>query len=368
MQFPEQTSLLVGGWSYTNGNGAYSVTPTNRDSFLKHLQERFVNAPWAQPSVMMNFTMDNTTKSVILNTREMDDWLAQWPNAAEYCVFLNVRPSIHDVKFDAPEFETMAAAWITAWVEYWKSKGIEPERINLLVSDEPGLDFDLAPTFAWCRAIRKSQPKLKLWVDPVYTDLSKAPNEVFELNDVICPNRPQWLQHRTAFDSFYLDWREKGKTLQLYSCSGPVRLLDPYSYFRLQAWECARIGGTGSFFWAFGDGAGMSSWNEYQSPRTLFTPLFIDPADPVVVGGKQMEAIREGTEDFETIRMLQQRIERHKAEGKPVAEAEAVLKEAMDAVLFAEGVASIHWKDAKDRSVADHARLQILKMIQRMDE
>ncbi len=366
MQFPEKTSLLVGGWSYTNGNGAYSVNPKNRDSFLRHLQEHFVNAPWARPSVVMNFEYDKTNNSVTLNTKEFDDWHAQWPNAREYCIFLSVPPTIKGIKHDVPEFDAAVAAWITAWVEHWKSKGIEPERFNLLVSDEPGLDFDLAPTFAWGKAIRKAQPKLKLWVDPVYTDLKKAPTEIFERNDVICPNRPQWLQNRKGFDAFYLDWQKKDKKLQLYSCSGPVRLLDPYAYFRLQAWDVARIHGTGSFFWAFGDGGGASSWNEYLAPRTMYTPLFIDPNDPNVVGAKQMEAMREGIEDFETIQMLRNLIARRKTEGKPTDAAETVLKESLESVFAAEGVDRIFWKDAKDRSVADKARIRILETIKNL--
>ncbi len=368
MPFPDKTSLLVGGWSYTDGNGAYSVNPTNRESFLKHLREHFVNAPWARPSVVMGFEYNKTDNSVTIDTKEFDDWLAQWADAKEYCIFLSVPPTIKGIKHDAPEFDAAVAAWINAWVAHWKTKGIEPERFNLLVSDEPGLDFDLAPTFAWAKAIRQAQPKLKLWVDPVYTDLSKAPNEVFERNDVVCPNRPQWLQNRKGFDAFYFDWQTKGKTLQLYSCSGPVRLLDPYAYFRLQAWEVARIGGTGSFFWAFGDGGGASSWNEYSSPRTMYTPLFVDPKDPNVVAGKQMEAMREGVEDFETIKMLQNLIAKRKEEGKSTESAETVLQESIESVLYAEGAETIFWKDAKDRTAADKARVRILEAITSLSE
>ncbi len=368
MRFPEKTSLLLGGWSYTDGEGAYSINPKNRDSFLKHLQERFVNAPWARPLVVMSFEIDKATKTVTLDTKEMDAWLKQWPTAREYCIFLSVPATIKDVKHDAPEFEALVGAWTNAWVKHWREKGIEPDRINLLVADEPGLDFDLSPMYAWARAIRKAEPRLRLWTDPVYKDPTKAPTEIFEVNDVICPNRPQWLENRAGFDTFYFDWQRKGKTLQLYSCSGPVRLLDPYSYFRLQPWECARIDGTGSFYWAFGDGAGFSSWNEYAATRDMYTPLFIDPAEPTVIAGKQMEAIREGIEDYETIRMLQEAIKRRKAKGKPTAEAETVLRESIESVLYAEGADKIFWKEPKDRTLADQARVRILEAIRQLEE
>ncbi|MCL2622104.1 MAG: discoidin domain-containing protein [Planctomycetaceae bacterium] len=363
LEFPKQTSLLLGGWSYTSADGAYSVNPKNRESFLKHLQERFVNAPWSQRHVLMSF--DVVDSKIHLNTKLMDDWLAQWPNAKEYCFFLSDEASFKGIRYDSLEFEAMIAAWITAWAEYWKSKGIEPQQINLCFRDEPGLhpDYDLSASFAWSRAIRKAQPKIKIWTDPVYTDLSSAPKEVFELSDVLCPLRPMWLDDKEQYATFYRDWQQRGKTLQFYSCSGPARLLDPYSYYRLQAWHCAEIGATGSFFWAFGDAGGQSSWNEYLLARNMYTPLFIDPDSETVVAGKQMEAIRESVEDFETIQMLCRLIEQRKAEGKSVVEEEAVLKESLNTVLRSPGVDRLNWEDAKDRTIADQVRFRIIETI-----
>jgi hypothetical protein len=363
IKFPEKTSLLVGGWSYTNGNGRYSVTLKNRPEFLKHLQERFVNAPWASSSVLFSFTIDKDLKNITLNTKEMDDWFVQWSNAQEY-FFVSGGFSIKEYKLDSPQFEQVVGLWISAWVKHWRSKGIEPERINLLVLDEPGYNLNVAPLLAWAKAIHKAEPKIKIWEDPTYTtNLSKAPKEIFELSDVLCPQRPQWLSNKTLFDTFYLDWQKKGKTLQLYSCSGPARLLDPYSYYRLQAWHCAKIGATGSFFWAFGDATGHSSWNEYNFTRPSYTPLFLDPKSETVVGGKQMEAIREGTEDFETIKMFRDLIAKRKAENKPIGNAETRLQEFIDTVLNANGVDAIYWKEPKDRTIADTVRVRILEEI-----
>ena len=91
--------------------------------------------------------------------------------------------------------------------------------------------------------------------------------------------------------------------------------MDPYSYYRLQAWHCWQIGGTGSFFWAFGDNSGSSSWNEYLAAHNgPFTPLFLDAE--TVVAGKQMEAIRESVEDFEYFVMLRRATDRAKAAGR----------------------------------------------------
>ncbi|MDR2117358.1 MAG: hypothetical protein LBP87_13355, partial [Planctomycetaceae bacterium] len=369
VKFPEKPSLLVGGWSYTNGNARYSVTPKNRPEFLKHLQERFVNAPWATSSTIFSFTIDKDLKKVTLNTKEMDDWLAQWSDAQEYYIFLNGGSSIKEYKLDSPQFEQVVGLWISAWVKHWRSKGIEPERINLLILDEPKNDFNITLPFSvWAKAIRRAEPKVKIWEDPISFKSSAALKEIFELSDVLCPRLNLRLNNKAIFDAFYLDWQKKGKILQLYSCSGPARLLDPYSYYRLQAWHCAKIGATGSFFWALGDAGGYSSWNEYEVRRSLYTPLFLDPKSETVVGGKQMEAIREGTEDFETIKILRNLIEKRKAENKPIGNAETVLRESIDTVLNAKGVDALYWKDHKIRTIADTVRVQILEEIVKLNQ
>ena len=46
-RFPQQTTLWLGGWSYTDGKGHQGVTQANRTAFIQHLREHFVNCPWA---------------------------------------------------------------------------------------------------------------------------------------------------------------------------------------------------------------------------------------------------------------------------------------------------------------------------------
>jgi len=177
-----------------------------------------------------------------------------------------------------------------------------------LIRDEPheGSD-DVEPIVGWARAIKAAEPSVLIWEDPTYRDPTKAPAEMFEVCDVLCPNRAMWLGRAKLFEPFYLDQKRKGKELQSYSCSGPARMLDPYSYYRLQAWHCWHFGATGSFFWAFGDNSGSSSWNEYFTQSGPYTPLFLD--DETVTPGKQMEAIRESVEDYECFVMLRKAVE-----------------------------------------------------------
>ena len=203
-----------------------------------------------------------------------------------------------------------------------------------------------------------------IWEDPTYRDPTKAPPELFAVADVLCPNRPMWLAQGEPFARFYLDQKLQGRELQFYSCSGPARLLDPYSYYRLQAWHGWQVGATGSFFWAFGDNSGASSWNPYLAKAGPYTPLFLD--EKTVTAGKHMEAIRESVEDYEYLVMLRKAVEQAKAAGRSdaaVSEAETLLKTAADEVLHAEGADRLRWHESKDRTVADRGRIRILEVL-----
>ena len=372
LDFPKRTTLWLGGWSYTNGGGTYGMTPRNRDAFLTHLQEHFVNAPWASSSVLRSYEFDPDDPTKIrLDTRQLDDWVQAWPDAKAYLVFLSVahysgalRTSLGGAEIGSAEFNQRVGTWISAWVRHLRSKGITPDRLGLLIHDEPHEGSDITPMLAWARAIQAAEPDVIVWEDPTYRNPAGAPAELFEVCDVLCPNRPMWLDGGEPFAAFYRGQRERGRTLQFYSCSGPAKLLDPYSYYRLQAWHCWDVGGTGSFFWAFGDNSGASSWNEYFAKSGPYTPLFLD--DTSVTAGKHMEAIRESVEDYEYLVMLRRAVEEAQRDGRldgAIARAEKVLETATDTVLHTDGAARLRWHEPKDRTVADQMRVRILEVL-----
>jgi len=363
-EFPRKTTLWLGGWSYTNDGGMYGVTRQNRDAFLAHLRERFVNAPWATAGVMMKFDVAGDPPEVKLDTRSFDDWIDQWPEAGRYMVFLSVPDACRGAKMGTPEFDRRVGAWISAWVAHLKGRGIAPDRLGLLLRDEPHEGSDVEPIVAWGRAIRAAEPEVLIWEDPTYRNPAKAPPELFEVCDVLCPNRPMWLAHREPFERFYLDQKARGKELQSYSCSGPARLLDPYSYYRLQAWHCWHYGATGSFFWALGDNSGSSSWNEYFARSGPYTPLLVD--DETVTAGKQMEAIRESVEDYEYFVLLRNAVEQARSAGRAdaaVRRAESLLAGAAESVLAAPGADAMRWHEPKDRTRADAVRVELLEAL-----
>jgi hypothetical protein len=221
---------------------------------------------------------------------------------------------------------------------------------------------------AWSRLIKKAEPKLLHWTDPIYqSPATEAPLEFFKEFDILCPNRPMCLYDPDGYGKFFKKRGEEGQTLHFYSCAGPVRDLDTYSYYRLQAWHCFEVDAKGNFFWAFGDNGFASSWNEYLAKNGTYSPLFID-SDSVTLG-KRMEAVREGVEDYETLVMLKKAIanaEKTAADAKLIAEAKSLLKSAAPTVLNAPDADKVQISDKKDRTIADQVRVKLLKMLERL--
>ena len=364
--FPARPTLHFGGWDYTNGTGNRGVNLENMEQVIAHCLEHFVDSPWATSAVMPYGEYDETgAMTTEPSTAAFDEWMARWPDAANYMVFSAVDSKIHTFTQGTPEFNKAVGEWTVFWAKYMESKGKKPEQLALLIIDEPHQAEQDETILFWAKAIRGMDTGIRIWEDPIYRgDMTKANQEMIATCHVLCPNRPMFLDGPESYRQYFVDRRNEGITLEFYSCSGPVRLLDPYAYHRLQAWECWKYEAEATYFWALGDTGGGSSWNEYIAPGTDYCPFFLEPAS--VTPGKHMESIRESIEDFEYLVMLRDAIAKAEAAGKPaelVGKAKALLDELPDRVLEASREGTLSWKEPRDRDFADRARLEILEML-----
>jgi hypothetical protein len=367
--FPSQPTLHLGGWDYTDRERCYEVTPENRGAFIRHLREHFVDSPWAQSPVLAHGKHDRDGRMVQPpNPAEFRTWLDRWPGARNYLVFANVGESFVGFRMGSAAFTQAVADWITWWVGQLRQWNIQPGQLGLLLVDEPRAPEHDRIVIEYARIIRAAQPEVIIWEDPIWEDPFKAAPELFELSHVLCPNLPMWISRGPTFTDFYRKQRQGGRRLWFYSCSGPGRLLDPYSYHRLQPWFCWKHGAEGEGFWAFGDSNGASSWNEYGAQIGAFTPLFLDTKS--VTPGKHMEAVREGVEDYEYLRLLRDRLEaleKKEVQGDAVTSARRLLDSAADRVIGSMTSSSlVYWKEAKDRTIADQVRVEILDALTRL--
>jgi hypothetical protein len=297
-----------------------------------------------------------------------DEWVERWRGAPYRGVFADVGGSFAGEPMGTPRFDRMVGAWATAWVRHAAAQGIKPGQIMLLLVDEARADEHDRIVIAWARALHAAQPDLVVWNDPIHADPKKVDPEFYTVTDVLCPNTSLFLRSGKPYQDFFVARQQAGCELWFYSCSGPSKLLDPASYYRGQFWMNLEYGGKGSCYWAFGDDAG-DSWKAYVQPRPCYSPLFLTRT--TVTDAKQMEAIREGAEDYEYFVMLRARVaelERQGVQSAPLAEAKALLATGPRQAVAIMGADKQEWTVPKDRTVMDRVRLRALDLLEQLSK
>jgi hypothetical protein len=362
-RFPDRPTLHLGGWDYTDQDNRYQVTPKNRQALIQHLNDHFVDSPWATSRILSRGKYDRNGNWIQEpDPQYFQKWIKRWPSARNYCVFASVGNSFAGFKIQTRPFQNAVKNWVTWWVKKLRQWNIQPHQLNILLVDEPHTHEQDDTIIAYADVIQKAAPDVVIWEDPTWREPWKARPQLFELSDVLCPNLTMLIGRGKKFAEFYVRQRQAGRTLWFYSCSGPGKLLDPYSYHRLQHWFCFKYRAKGSGFWAFGDSNGASSWNEYLTLRGAYTPVFLESSS--VTAGKHMEAIREGIEDYEYLVMLKKQIAELQKQGRTnaiIKKAKDLLANAAERVVNDQTPQKLNWHQPKDRSVADTVRIEILE-------
>lgn len=364
--FPDQPTLHLGGWDYTDSDASYDITPENRDEVIGYLREHFVDTPWGRSSVLP-FEKCGANDLCQFDTTSFDLWMERWPNARQYCVFMSVGTELGSSKMGTPEFETKVKRWIAFWAKHIESRGLKPQQFALLLVDEPRTLEQDEIVFQWAKAIHAAGTGIKIWEDPLHEDPSRVNQEMFALCDVLSPERWMLISGPHKYGEYFLQRSKQNRELALYSCRALSHELDPYTYYRLQSWSCWEYGARSSYFWSFADAGGGSSWNQYGiSKVSNYVPFFIDSS--TVTTGKHMEAIREGIEDYEYLVILRDSIakaEKHNCPEDILREARELLVNSPIQVCRAQGMDSRLWSDnrEKDRQLADTFRIKILESL-----
>jgi hypothetical protein len=350
VEMPDTFSVYIGGWEYPWA-GTYQVTEQNLDPFLGVLKEYGVNTTWAaNPFPYGNYDAEGNLVTPPARTLA-DEWLERWPDAALYCpVLFEILP------MDEPLREKKYAAWAKDWSVYMQGKGVSPDRFAMLVRDEPTTEAELQIILETGRAIKQGEPRFKIWNDIHYPNPLEAPpvlGEVMrEACDIQCFNTQHFVAAPDETLQFMKQQSREGLQWWSYTGGGSHRLSDPYVAWRLRFWLSYDLGLTGAHFWAFGDGNGGFSWNEYFNTGPTRSPLYLAPDG--ITPGKAMEAMREGAQDYELLKML----ERQGGEA-----AVRALRRDVQRVLAVHTDELWLWKAPKDRSLADEVRIQVLRQL-----
>lgn len=371
LDFPDRPSLQLGGWDYTNKLAVLDCTPENREDLIAYLKQYYVDTPWATGDVMPQGMFD--AKGNMIRPPSVDRfyrWFQSWPNARSYSVFLNVKARFGEFDMGTPSFNRALANWIDFWAHKIGDWGIAARQLNLLLVDEPHNEVQSDRIIQYARIIRLAQPNVVIWENPIWQKPWEAPPELFENIDELSLNLQMWVAQGKKYKRFYDKLKASGATISLYSAKSNGRLLDPYAYHRLQHWFCWTLGAKSSAFWSFSDSGGASPWNEYTTKTGAYTPFFLDKFK--VVSGKHMEAIREGMEDYEYIRMLNDRVTtlwRSGSTHKALAGALAILNQSVsETTNRIKTTDHFLWTDNKDRNRADEIRVEILDKLLELEE
>lgn len=354
---PAERALSLGGWDYTDGPGR-GITDDNLDDTVDFLRRYGIDSPWATSRVMP-FGRHDATGAMVEppDTAAMDAWLDRWPGARWYCVFNSFGTPLGD-----EAGRRRVSDWIEFWVGHLEQRGIDAGQLCLLLADEPRDEESAALVVTYAEVIGEAAPEVVIWNDPIFTAPREAPAALLETSTVLCPNRVQWLANPAEFDAVYSAQREAGRRLALYSCSGPIRALDPYAYLLRQAWEAFRIGAEQSFFWAFCDSGAGDAWLELGTGRTCFSPQFLGPDGNVT--SKQMEAIRESQQDYQYLVMLREALAAGRGDAAWRRAAADLLETGPRRVLGEPDPRSIEWHEPKDRGTAERVRLEVLRLLE----
>jgi hypothetical protein len=374
LTFPNTPTLHVGGWDYifsTTWN-EYSVTNQNRNAILQTLSAHFVDTTWAEPSVIPTgtYNADGSMKTPPSMTA-FNNWIALWPNARNYFSFIESQTTFAGFNINTPAWNNAVSAWIKWWTNHLPSN----ISLGILIVDEPYTQAQDDIIISYANVIKAAAPQVKIFEDVAWSDPTQADPALFNVSNILSPQVINWIDGGQPYADFYANQKNQGHDLWLYSAQGPTRTFDPYTYYLAQEWLAWKNGALGTEFWAFTDVNGSynggNSWNEYTLTSGLsYTPLFIDSTS--VTLGKHMEAIREGVEDYEYLRMLRDETAQLTVLGVQnsiLTSSEVLLTNAPDLMLA--GMNSTTWplwSAVKDRTVEDQLRVEILDALSQLNQ
>ncbi len=240
-QFP-RPPLSVFCWDYVGDTVSYAPNVTDLDGLAENLRSHYVDAPWAQsgsvPWPDEGAIDEEGHLTQPLDFGALDRWFDRFPDARFYCMFPNMLGGYrlrNGLELGTQRWQTAMGEWITAIVEHAQARDIEPERLCLLLVDEPHSDKNEQLIIDCAQALKQAQPRITVFEDPVRPDPTQALQEMYEVSDILCPNLPRLMTGGQRAIEFYQQLQRAGKRLFIYQCSGPHKLLDPYTYHRLES-------------------------------------------------------------------------------------------------------------------------------------
>lgn len=356
-------------WEYCVEPGRYAVTGKTFGAALATMRTHFVDTTWAQsidfPCPDESCFDANGKLVKPLSFDKFDKWVGYWPDARHYIIFLNAPTELGGFKMGTEEFNVRVGSWMNALAEHMRSLGRKPEEIGVMIRDEPGEESQKV-IIEWAKAIRAAKSGIQIFQDcniGLFAQNGYMANALRSA-DISIPMIGAYYAGGESIKPFYDSLQKSGRKMWMYECEGPARLLDPYRYYRLEAWHCFKHDAVGMGLWAFADtGHFKNSWNEYDWISNEYAPLFFRPTD--ITESISWEASREGIEDYEYLAMLKDAAARTRNSALKV-QASKLSSEAVNSVLGNFRTPQARWIENKESAKADAYRLKVLHLLEKI--
>ena len=286
---PDMPSLDSFMWDYTLITGIYQITPENRRSMQALIHEYKVASHWA----------------AFIDMEVLEAWmddllLLPAPPVKRYYIFLaGYKPS---------------ATWFYNLKISAQSRGLNYEDFYFLVYDEPGGNYAVEQAWAdYCELIKAAEPDTNFFIDPVYFSTSQINHNLMSVSDIITPYQHKLKLGGPALYDYYRDLVDSQNKdgFGTYLCSEGGHTRSPIGYIRQLAWY-AQQKGLGNFGVWHPTANRLNTWDDFGSSANY--EVFFS-TETEATPGKLIAAWRDGVQDYEYFKILQDMIARCQAVG-----------------------------------------------------
>ncbi len=194
------------------------------------------------------------------------------------------------------------ATWARKLKTFMDNSGVPRERWMLYPVDEPHSEKKEALK-TYLQMLNSAVPDFRYYTNPVAARKDRLTiSEIKELLPVI----DQWgpsLSYAEGNEGRYL--KESKRSFWVYhNPAYPAKTSSPLVYYRWPAWRAWLVGASGVGVWSYGDTQKSSAWDDFDGLRGDWAMVYESEEGPV--SSRRWEAFREGIEDLQLLRGLEQ--------------------------------------------------------------
>lgn len=306
IRFPDHPDFTLTMWDYIFDMRG-GVTRQNRAALKKLFLSHYGNMPWLNWLRISDIARYDAKGNVTgVDWSRWDNYVAYWPKVQHYGVYLSTART--GFKAGSPQQQNLITQFATSWAKHNKALGLKPGQVVVSFGDEPRTPGARRSQVRKAKAFSAGTQDISIHSNSTaYKNMDTMPYacKLVQVADINMPTLHRLDVAGMKYKKLLTQSTRHGGQVWAYSCTGG-KASTPAGYYRLQPWTLfAKFGlkGSGEGFWVLRGNINNNDWNPYSTiGRYDYSPIYSSPSR--VATGKQMEAIREGVEDWQYLKML----------------------------------------------------------------